>query len=425
MQSSWTLKENSTGELIVTVDGDAWKKAQKKVFNTVKNQMSFKGFRKGQVPDALIRKQVGKKYLFSLAAEEVANDALTFGIEEQKIELVDRPLLDIKETTEEAVVLSFECTVSPEVTLGEYKGLDIHKDEVVVTDEDVENEVKAVQDRYADWVLKEEGQTAQQGDQVVIDFVGTLDGVPFEGGQGNEYPLELGSNTFIPGFEEQLVGVKSEDVKDVVVTFPEDYQEASLAGKEAVFKVTVHDIKAKELPEVNDELIQKLKLEGIETVDQFKDSKREELKTRKENQANSKFEDELMAQVTENATVDIPAVMIEHEVDSMYRNFTNQMQGSGFTSEQFLQATNQTEEGLKQTFVPEAQKKVLNSLVLDAIVKAENIEVSDEEAETEYNSMSEQYGMPVEQIKSIVSVENIKADLATRKALDLIKASVK
>ena len=140
MQSSWTLKENSTGELIVTVDGDAWKKAQKKVFNTVKNQMSFKGFRKGQVPDALIRKQVGKKYLFSLAAEEVANDALTFGIEEQKIELVDRPLLDIKETTEEAVVLSFECTVSPEVTLGEYKGLDIHKDEVVVTDEDVENE---------------------------------------------------------------------------------------------------------------------------------------------------------------------------------------------------------------------------------------------------------------------------------------------
>ena len=425
MQSSWTLKENSTGELIVTVDGDAWKKAQKKVFNTVKNQMSFKGFRKGQVPDALIRKQVGKKYLFSLAAEEVANDALTFGIEEQKIELVDRPLLDIKETTEEAVVLSFECTVSPEVTLGEYKGLDIHKDEVVVTDEDVENEVKAVQDRYADWVLKEEGQTAQQGDQVVIDFVGTLDGVPFEGGQGNEYPLELGSNTFIPGFEEQLVGVKSEDVKDVVVTFPEDYQEASLAGKEAVFKVTVHDIKAKELPEVNDELIQKLKLEGIETVDQFKDSKREELKTRKENQANSKFEDELMAQVTENATVDIPAVMIEHEVDSMYRNFTNQMQCSGFTAEQFLQATNQTEEGLKQTFVPEAQKKVLNSLVLDAIVKAENIEVSDEEAETEYNSMSEQYGMPVEQIKSIVSVENIKADLATRKALDLIKASVK
>ena len=425
MQSSWTLKENSTGELIVTVDGDAWKKAHKKAFNTVKNQMSFKGFRKGQVPDALIRKQVGKKYLFSLAAEEVANDALTFGIEEQKIELVDRPLLDIKETTEEAVVLSFECTVSPEVTLGEYKGLDIHKDEVVVTDEDVENEVKAVQDRYADWVLKEEGQTAQQGDQVVIDFVGTLDGVPFEGGQGNEYPLELGSNTFIPGFEEQLVGVKSEDVKDVVVTFPEDYQEASLAGKEAVFKVTVHDIKAKELPEVNDELIQKLKLEGIETVDQFKDSKREELKTRKENQANSKFEDELMAQVTENATVDIPAVMIEHEVDSMYRNFTNQMQGSGFTAEQFLQATNQTEEGLKQTFVPEAQKKVLNSLVLDAIVKAENIEVSDEEAETEYNSMSEQYGMPVEQIKSIVSVENIKADLATRKALDLIKASVK
>ncbi|MGM9948372.1 trigger factor [Floccifex sp.] len=425
MQSSWTLKENSTGELVVTVDGDAWKKAQSKVLKKVKNQVNFKGFRKGQVPDSIIRKQFGKEYLFELAAEEVANDALKSGVDENKLVLVDRPLLDVKNANETSVELVFNCTVSPEVTLGEYKGLDIHKAEVTVTDEDVENEVKAVQERYADWVLKEEGQAAENGDQVVIDFVGTKDGVEFEGGAGKEYPLELGSNSFIPGFEDQLVGVKTGDEKDVVVTFPEDYQEESLAGQEAVFKVTVHDIKAKELPEVNDELIQKLKLDGVETVEAFKENKRTELLNRREKQADEEFEANLMDKIMEDSKVDIPSVMIQNEVEGMYENFTRQMQGSGFTAEQILQATNQTEEGLKQTFIPEAQKKVLSTLVLDAIVEKENIEVSDEEAETEYTSMSEQYGMPVEQIKSIINIDNIKADLATRKALDLIKTSVK
>ncbi|MDY2957561.1 trigger factor [Floccifex sp.] len=425
MQSSWTLKENSTGELVVTVEGDAWEKAQKKVFKAAKNQITIKGFRKGQVPDALIRKQLGNDYLFSLAAEEVANDALRDGIKEHDLTLVDRPLLDIKEATKEAVVLSFTCTVSPEVTLGDYKGLDIHKAEVNVTDEDVQAELEALQSRYADWVLKEEGQTAENGDQVVIDFVGTKDGVPFEGGAGQEYPLELGSNTFIPGFEEQLVGVKSGDVKDVVVTFPEDYNEESLAGQEAVFNVTVHDIKAKELPEINDELVQRLKQEGVETVEQYKENKRTELVNRKEKQAEDEFENALMDQVTANAKVEIPEVMIQSEVDRMYRNFENQMQGSGFTAQQFLQATNQTEADLKANMVPEATKNVLSSLVLEAIIKQENIIASDEEAEEEYNKMAEQYQMDVAQIKAIISIDSIKGELESRKALDLIKSSVK
>lgn len=248
METKWTLNEHSTGELEVVVDKESWQKAQKKVLNNLKKQMNLKGFRQGHVPEALIRKQISKAGLHEFAAEEVANEALAKGIEETKIELVARPTMELKEADDEKAVLVFHCTVIPEVTLKEYKGLDIHKEEVNVTDEDVEEEVKRIQNRYADWVLREEEEAAQNGDQVVIDYAGTIDGVPFEGGSAENYPLELGSNTFIPGFEDQLVGVKTGDEKDVVVTFPEDYNAADLAGKEAVFKCTVHDIKYKELP---------------------------------------------------------------------------------------------------------------------------------------------------------------------------------
>lgn len=228
MTSTWTLKENSTGELEVTVEGEAWKKAQKKALNYAKSHMNLKGFRQGQIPDALVKKQLSSKTLYDMASEEVANEALSEGIKEHNIDLVARPTLDVKEADDEKAVLVFTCTVLPEVTLGEYKGLDIKKADVEVTEEDVENEVKRVQDRYADWVVREDDDAAQLGDQVVIDFVGTKDGVAFEGGSGENYPLELGSGSFIPGFEEQLVGVKKGEEKDVEVTFPENYQQLNL-----------------------------------------------------------------------------------------------------------------------------------------------------------------------------------------------------
>ena len=262
MTSTWTLKENSTGELEVTVEGEAWKKAQKKALKYAKSHMSLKGFRQGQIPDALVKKQLSSKALYDMASEEVANEALSEGIKEHNIDLVARPTLDVKEADDEKAVLVFTCTVLPEVTLGEYKGLDIKKADVEVTEEDVENEVKRVQDRYADWVVREDDDAAQLGDQVVIDFVGTKDGVAFEGGSGENYPLELGSGSFIPGFEEQLVGVKKGEEKDVEVTFPENYQAAELAGQPATFHCTVHEVKYKDLPELNDELIKKLKIEN-------------------------------------------------------------------------------------------------------------------------------------------------------------------
>lgn len=425
MNSKWTLNEHSEGVLEVVVDGEAWENAQKKAFNDFKKNVSIKGFRTGKVPEALLKKQISKEAIYDRAVEGVANEALVEAIKEHNLELVARPTLDYKDASDESVTLVINCVVSPEVTLGEYKGLDIHKDEVNVTDEDVEAELSKVQDRFADWVLREEGQPAEDGDQVTIDFVGKKDGEPFEGGSGENYPLELGSNTFIPGFEEQLVGVKTDDVRDVTVTFPEDYQAADLAGKEAVFTVTVHDIKYKDRPEVNDELIAQLKREGVETVEKFKEVTKEDLTKERERAADEKFTNDLMEAISDNATVEIPAVMIENEVDNLYRDFTNRMQQSGFTAEQYFAATGQTEADLKATMRPDAQRRVKGSLVLDAVIKAENIEISDEDVEKEYTEMSTLYNMDVEQIKKLLPAENIKDDLAQQKALELIKSSVK
>lgn len=425
MNSKWTLNEHSEGVLEVVVDGEAWENAQKKAFNDFKKNVSIKGFRTGKVPEALLKKQISKEAIYDRAVEGVANEALVEAVKEHNLELVARPTLDYKDASDESVTLVINCVVSPEVTLGEYKGLDIHKDEVNVTDEDVEAELSKVQDRFADWVLREEGQPAEDGDQVTIDFVGKKDGEPFEGGSGENYPLELGSNTFIPGFEEQLVGVKTDDVKDVTVTFPEDYQAADLAGKEAVFTVTVHDIKYKDRPEVNDELIAQLKREGVETVEKFKEVTKEDLTKERERAADEKFTNDLMETISDNATVEIPDVMIENEVDNLYRDFTNRMQQSGFTAEQYFAATGQTEADLKATMRPDAQRRVKGSLVLDAVIKAENIEISDEDVEKEYTEMSTLYNMDVEQIKKLLPAENIKDDLAQQKALELIKSSVK
>lgn len=423
--ATWTLKENSTGVLEVTVEGAEWKKAQKKTFQQMKSRMNIKGFRKGQIPDAMVRKYFPKSAVYEMAAEEVANAALLKGIEETKIELVARPTLELKEADDDKAVLAFNCIVMPEVTLGDYKGLEVVKEAVEVTEEDIEKEIKAVQDRYADWVIREEEEAAQNGDQLVLDYAGAIEGVAFDGGSAEGQTLVLGSNAFIPGFEDQLVGVKSGEEKDVVVTFPEDYNEASLAGKEAVFKCTVHDIKYKDLPEVNDELIQKLKLEGVETVEQFKENKKEELTNRKENEAEEKFGADLIVKAVENATVEIPQVMIDTEIKALRDNYKNQLTQYGISEEQYMKAMNISEEDMNAQFAPQAESRVRESLILDAIAKAEGIEISDEDVEAEYNEMANMYGMDVNQIKNIVSPMSIKDSLSTQKAVQFLKDSAK
>lgn len=421
MKCSWTLDKDSTGVLTVEVEGEIWEKAQKKTFSKLKSGLNIKGFRKGQIPDQMAKKYIGTDHICAAAVDEVANEALQEGIKEFKLDLVARPALDVKEINKDKAVLDFTCTVSPEVKLGDYKAIRVKKPEVEVTEEEIDNEVKRIQDRYADWVIREDEEPAQIGDQVTIDFVGEKDGVPFEGGAGNDYPLVLGSNTFIPGFEDQLVGVKAGEEKDIEVTFPENYQAPDLAGQAVIFKVKVHDVKYKELPEINDELIANLKREGVETVEQYKEEAKKELLSHKEQEAEKKFTDEVLAQVVDGAIVDIPAVMIDNEVDRMYQQFEQRMQSSGFTAKQFLEATHQTEADIKEQMRNEAANRVKTTLVLEAVANAEDFKIDEAAIDEQYKLMADMYQMPVEQIKAIIVPENIEYDLKQQKAIDYLK----
>ncbi len=423
METNWTLQEKSTGVLEVVVEGEDWKKAQKHAFNRLKKNVNIKGFRNGRVPDALVRKQIPQAAIYETAVDSIVNKVLADAVEELGLELVDRPTVDVKEVSDDKVTLVYNLTVSPEVTLGEYKGLDVKKADTEVTDEDVEEEVKRIQNRYADWVLREEDEAAQDGDQVVIDFVGFKDGVEFDGGSGEDYPLELGSNTFIPGFEEQLVGVKSGDVKDVEVTFPEDYAAADLAGQKAVFKVTVHDIKYKDLPEADDELVKKLNREGVETLEKFKEVTREELKESKERNAEQQFTNELVEKARDNATVEIPDVMVNSQVDRQFQDFAQQMQSQGFSVTQYLEAVGQSAQQLRDSMREDAANRVKASLVLEAIAKAEGLEVTAEDIDAEFKRMADLYQMEIDQIKKYIREDDIRYDLTQQKAIDLLKTT--
>lgn len=423
METNWTLQEKSTGVLEVVVEGEDWKKAQKHAFNRLKKNVNIKGFRNGRVPDALVRKQIPQAAIYETAVDSIVNKVLADAVEELGLELVDRPTVDVKEVSDDKVTLVYNLTVSPEVTLGEYKGLDVKKADTEVTDEDVEEEVKRIQNRYADWVLREEDEAAQDGDQVVIDFVGFKDGVEFDGGSGEDYPLELGSNTFIPGFEEQLVGVKTGDVKDVEVTFPEDYAAADLAGQKAVFKVTVHDIKYKDLPEADDELVKKLNREGVETLEKFKEVTREELKESKERNAEQQFTNELVEKARDNATVEIPDVMVNSQVDRQFQDFAQQMQSQGFSVTQYLEAVGQSAEQLRDSMREDAANRVKASLVLEAIAKAEGLEVTAEDIDAEFKRMADLYQMEIDQIKKYIREDDIRYDLTQQKAIDLLKTT--
>lgn len=421
MKCSWNLDKDSTGVLTVEVDGEIWEKAQKKTFNKLKAGLNIKGFRKGQIPDQMAKRYIGTDHICAAAVDEVANEALQEGIKEFNLDLVARPTLDVQEADKDKVILDFTCTVSPEVKLGDYKAIRVKKPEVEVTEEEIDNEVKHIQDRYADWVVREDEDPAQIGDQVTIDFVGEKDGVPFEGGAGENYPLVLGSNTFIPGFEDQLVGVKAGDEKDIEVTFPEDYQAPDLAGQAVIFKVKVHDVKYKELPEVTDELIANMKRDGVDTVEKFKEEAKKDLLSRKEQEAERTFTDEVLKQAVDGAIVDIPPVMIDNEVNRMYQQFEQRMQSSGFTAQQFLEATHQTEDDIKNQMRVEAANRVKTTLVLEAIANAQEIKIDEAAIEEQYKLMSDMYQMPVEQIKAIIVPENIEYDLKQEKAVDYLK----
>ena len=420
MSAKWEKLEGNQGVLTVEVDADTVKAGLDEAFKKVVKQVNVPGFRKGKMPRGMFEQRFGVESLYQDALDVILPDAYAKAIEETGIEPVDRPEIDI-EQMEKGKELIFKATVTvkPEVKLGEYKGLEVEKFDTEVTDEDVENELKTLQERHAELVLKEEG-AAEDGDTVVIDFEGFVDGEAFEGGKAENYSLVLGSNSFIPGFEEQLVGVKAGEEKDVEVTFPEEYHAAELVGKPATFKVTVHEIKTKELPELDDEFAKDVDSE-VETLAELKEKTKANLKHSKEHEAEHAVQDAVVEKATENAEMDIPEAMITTEVDRMMQEFAQRLQMQGMNLDLYFQFSGQDEQALREQMKEDATKRVRMNLTLEAIAEAEKIEVSDEEAEEEITKMSGMYNMSVEDIKNALGgLDTVKKDVKIRKAVEFL-----
>ncbi|MBS4216975.1 trigger factor [Bacillus sp. FJAT-49711] len=421
MSAKWEKLEGNKGVLTVEVDVETVANGLDVAFKKVSKQVNIPGFRKGRIPRSMFEQRFGVESLYQDALDAILPDAYITAIEETGIEPIDRPDIEI-EQMEKGKELIFKATVQvkPEVKLGEYKGLEAEKMNTDVTDEDVEAELKSLQDRQAELVVKEEGEVAQ-GDTVVIDFDGYVDGEPFEGGKSENYSLEIGSGSFIPGFEDQLVGVKAGEEKDVEVTFPEEYHAEELAGKQAVFKVKVHEIKSKELPELDDEFAKDV-AEEAETLEDLKVSIKNRLTESKKNEAEQKLRDEVVEKATENAEVEIPEIMISTEVDRMLQEFEQRLQMQGMNLELYFQFSGQDEDALRAQMKEDAEKRVRTNLTLEAIAKAENIEVDEESVNEEMKKMAEAYQMDLEEIKRLLggNADNLKADLKVQKAVEFL-----
>ncbi|MBQ2657342.1 MAG: trigger factor [Erysipelotrichaceae bacterium] len=418
--SEYKKIENAKAELTCTLEGDSWKKAKDSAFRKLASKVEIKGFRKGQAPKNLVEKYISNNEVLLDAAEALAQEALNKGVEEHDITLIDRPELKIDEINDDKCVMTFVCPVLPDVKLGDYKKIKYKVEKSKVEDKEVDDQIADLLNRKADLELKEDGEV-EDGDTTVIDFEGFLDGVPFEGGKGENYDLVIGSNSFIPGFESQLIGMKSEETKDITVEFPEDYHAEDLKGKPAVFKVTVHEIKKKVLPELNDEFVKEQKIKNVSTVDELKNYTKENLLKKKEEKAKEEAETALMDKLAELTEVEIPEVMVKSEVDSMVQNMEQRMMSQGLSLAQFLQITGQNAEQFRDSMKDEANKRIKINLALQEIAKAEKVEVNEEDLNAEYDRMAEMYGMPAEEIKKYVPEGTLKDDLKLQKALDLLK----
>lgn len=420
MSVKWEKQEGNEGVLTVEVDAETFNKALDDAFKKVVKQVSIPGFRKGKVPRGLFEQRFGVESLYQDALDILLPVEYPKAIDEAGIEPVDRPEIDVEKIEKgESLIFTAKVTVKPEVKLGDYKGLNVEKEDTSVSDEDVQEELKAMQNRQAELVVKEEG-AIENGDTVVLDFEGFVDGEAFEGGKAENYSLEVGSGSFIPGFEEQLVGLEAGAEKDVEVTFPEEYHAEDLAGKPAVFKVKIHEIKAKELPALDDEFAKDVD-EEVETIAELTEKTKKRLEEAKENEAEGKLREELVAKASENAEVDVPQAMVDTELDRMMKEFEQRLQMQGMNLELYFQFSGQDEDALKEQMKEDAAKRVKSNLTLEAIAAAEDLQVSDEEVEEELSKMAEAYNMPVENIKQAIgSTEAMKEDLKVRKAIDFL-----
>ncbi|MFX3615915.1 MAG: trigger factor [Sporolactobacillus sp.] len=425
VEAKWEKKEGNVGTLTFKVDADTFSNALDQAFKKTAKKVNVPGFRKGRVPRGLFEQRFGVEVLYEDAIDIVLQSAYSEALDQTGVEPVDKPQVDVEEVGKgKPLVMKAEVTVKPEVKLGEYKGLEVEEKSTEVTDEDVDGEIKQMQERYAELVVKDDGEI-EKGDTVVIDFDGYVDGQQFEGGKAENYSLEIGSGSFIPGFEDQLIGLKAGAEKDVVVTFPEDYHAEELKGKEATFKVLVHEIKQKQLPALDDEFAKDVDDE-VETFAALKEKVTNHLKEHKDEDAKNSTRDSVVDQAAANAEVDIPEVMITNEQDNMLNEFEQRLKSQGMTLDMYYGFSGQDKKALLEQMKTDAEKRVRANLVLEAIAQAENIEVSQDELDEELKKMAENYKLTVEQLKSAIGDgEMIKGDIEIRKAVDLLVESSK
>ena len=422
MKASWEKQEGNIGTLTIEVEPENVNEALDKAFKKVVNKVNVPGFRKGKVPRHIFEAKFGVESLYQDAIDIILPEAYTYALKETGIEPIDRPEVDIENFAKnQPMKVTAKVQVKPEVTLGEYKGLEVEAKDTEVKPEDIEAELKRLQNRHAELVTLDEG-TAQEGDIAVIDYEGFVDGVPFEGGKAEKHSLELGSGSFIPGVEDGVIGMAKGEEKDIEVTFPEEYHAEELKGKAAVFKVKLHDIKRKVLPALDDEFAQDVS--DFETLEEFKKDLEAQLKSRKEREFRIHQEQSVIDQAVANATFDVPNVMVENEVENMLEEFKANLRSQGLSLELYTQFTNQSESALRDQMKGDAEKRVRNNLVLEAIAKAEGLEATDEELDKELEAMAEQYQRSVEEIRGILAangrIDDVREGLTVKKAVDFL-----
>ncbi|MBO0448538.1 trigger factor [Enterococcus sp. MJM12] len=420
MTAKWEKTGTNDGVLTFSIDQAEIQKGLTQAFNKVKGNLNVPGFRKGKVSRQVFNRMYGEEALYEDALNAVLPENYEAAVKEAGIDPVSQPKIDIDSMEKDQDwVIKAEVTVKPEVKLGDYKDLTVEKQDRTVTEADVDAKLKQEQEQQAELVIKED-EAAANGDTVVIDFEGFVDGVAFEGGKGDNYSLELGSGSFIPGFEEQLVDHKAGDNVDVTVTFPEDYQAEDLAGKEAIFKVVVHEVKTKELPELDDEFAKDVD-ENVETLAELKEKYMTELTEAKEKAAEDAKDELAIRTAVENAEIlDLPHVMVHDEVHRSMDEFLNNMQRQGISPEMYYQLTGSTEADLHKQFEGEAENRVKTNLVIEAIAAAENLEATEADVEKEIAELSEAYNMPVDQIKRVLTEDMLKHDITMKKAVELV-----
>lgn len=421
MTAKWEKKEGNQGTLTVEVEAATFNDALDQAFKKVVKDVQLPGFRKGKVPRGLFEQRFGVESLYQDAVDIVLPEAYTAAVEETGISPVDQPDVDVTQIEKgEPLIFTAEVTVKPEVKLGDYKGLEVEAEDIDVSEEDVNEDIENQRQRLAELVVKEEG-AVEDGDTVVIDFEGFIGEEAFEGGTGKNHTLEIGSGSFIPGFEEQLIGKETGADTEVNVTFPEDYHAEDLAGKEATFKVKIHEVKTKELPELDDEFAKDVD-EDVETLAELTEKTKERLVEQKKTSADNAKRESLINQASEGAEIDIPEVMIENELERMVSEFEQRLQQQGMTLEMYSQFSGQGQDELKEQMREDAQKRVQTNLVLEAIYDQEGLEVTDEDIDKELETMSSMYQMDVEQLKQMLggNTDMLKDDLKFSKAIDFL-----